>query len=177
MAKKKVTAEKQIELDALRKAIGGRFKEFRQGLDMTQEELGKELDLYQSTVANYEIGKTFPGNDYLVHLFDKYGLNIHWLFTGTGHRLVLNYARRPDVSYIMQSTVKYGEPLYENYVDLLNLMRIPIVERVILTKLEELKLTFKDQIKEFFAQEEQKALPGKSPGVSRKGAKKPGSKK
>lgn len=176
MSKKKKSPEEKKVNEALKKEIGERFKEFRQELGKTQEELGEELKLYQSTVANYEIGKTFPGSDYLVRLFNMYGLNIHWLFTGTGHKLVLNLAQRPDVSYIMQSTVKYGEPSYENYVELLKYMRIPVIERVILTKLEELKLTFKDQIKEFLDQEDKIVFPGKNPGKKPDSLKKTGPK-
>lgn len=154
--KKKKDPERKAMNKALSKKIGERFKEFRSAIKRTQKELAEELKIYQSTIANFEKGNTFPNIGYLVHFYEKYGLNIRWLITGESHMLVLDHTKNPDISYVLESTVQYGDPRYDDYVELLKLMKTPIVERVIMTKLDELKVTFKEEIQKFEQKEKEK---------------------
>lgn len=140
----------------LKKEIGVRFKHFRKTIKRTQKQLSEELGIYQSTVDNFELGKTFPKVRYLYYFYETYGLNIHWLLTGESHMFVLDYTKAPAISYVMESTVQYGDPRYDDYIELLRMMRVPIVERVIMTKLDELKITFKDEIKAYEEKEKEK---------------------
>jgi transcriptional regulator with XRE-family HTH domain len=150
MAKrKKQHPSKKAKNAELKKTIGDRFKKFRKSIDKPQHHLAEELDVFQSTITNFELGKTFPNSGYLYHFFEEYGLNIHWLFTGQGHKFVRDLTKRPDISYIREYGVDYWGERYDEYLDLLKHMQIPEIERIIFGKLIELKEVYKDKIKDF----------------------------
>jgi len=151
--------KRKAENEVLKKEIGDRFKQFRKAIKKTQRLLAHELGIYQSTVHNFEKGETFPSIGYLHYFYEEYGLNVHWLLTGESFMFVPDYSQSPDISYVMESSVKYGDPRYNDYIELLKLMQVPIIERVIMTKLDELKITFKNEIGNYISigQEKKKA--------------------
>lgn len=56
-----------------KKTIGEKLRELRESYDLTQEQVGKAINLDRSTYSNYELGKTSPSYDTLVklsHIFD-----------------------------------------------------------------------------------------------------------
>lgn len=147
MAKRrKLDAEKKAKNSELKKKIGERFKKFRKAISKPQHLLAKELDVFQSTITNFELGKTYPSIGYLFHFHTKYGLNIHWLLTGQGYKFIHDL---PKFSTIMESGTMYGGTKYNEYMDLLKLMQVPEIEQIIFGKLTELKALYKDKIKEF----------------------------
>ena len=105
--RKKQDPAKKVRNKELKKKIGDRFKKFRKAIDKPQHHLAEELDVFQSTITNFELGKTFPNSGYLFHFFEKYGLNIHWLFTGEGFMFVRDLTKRPEISYIRESGIDY----------------------------------------------------------------------
>lgn len=135
---------------AVKKAVGSRFSQFRRAIDKTQQQLADELEIYQSTITNFEQGKTFPNLSYLYHFSERYGLNINWLITGKGDMIFKDYRLAPTAL-----SVRDGVPLFESvdtlsYSEILSLMEIPIVEQIIMAKFLELKALLKDEIEAFY---------------------------
>ena len=145
---KKTTKEAGVgTLRALKKQIGERFKSFRQDKKKAQNALATELHVHQSTITNIEHGTTFPKVNYLNYFFEKYGLNLNWLINGYGEK----YIENQDISLaskIMASHPEYEETARNNYLELLKLMQIPVIEQVMFAKLSECKILFKDQVQE-----------------------------
>jgi DNA-binding XRE family transcriptional regulator len=135
MKKKKQTG-KRGDL-SIKEQMGHRFRKFREAIDKTQIELAKELKVYQSTITNMEVGKTYPGIKYLHQLSKNYLLNADWIVNGRGKM--------------------FGDPIpipidrVEKYINLLNLMEVPVVEQLIMARLEEVKVIARKEIKSFLA--------------------------
>ena len=98
--------------------------------------MGQEFNVYQSTITNIEIGKTFPSAKYLHQLGKDYRLNADWVVNGRGE---------------MFDDPHPPEPLVEKYSSLLNLIQVPVVEELILARLEEVKVIAREEIKRFQA--------------------------
>jgi transcriptional regulator with XRE-family HTH domain len=133
----------------LKSQIGERFRTFRESLRKTQKEVADELDIYQSTVTNIEKGKTFPKISYLTYLYERYGLNQNWLITGDGDMVFQKLTGQEGDPIFPTDRIKEDDDMYNKYVELLSLMRIPVIEQIILAKLVEMKVLLKDEIKEF----------------------------
>jgi transcriptional regulator with XRE-family HTH domain len=140
----------RINDQTLKKSVGLRFRKFREALKKTQYDLAAELQVYQSTITNIELGKTFPKINYLHHLHNKYRLNLNWLLREKGDMFLPKELNGFGISFIGRPHVKYGDPMYDKYVELFTLMQIQVIEQVILAKLVELKALMKDEVKEFY---------------------------
>lgn len=62
-----------------------RLKKARENTGFTQREIGKELKIPYSTIANYEIGRTQPDIETLGILADFYGVSVDWLIGTKGN--------------------------------------------------------------------------------------------
>jgi DNA-binding XRE family transcriptional regulator len=122
---------------SIKKQIGQRFKKFRENIDKTQVQLAAEFDVYQSTITNIEVGKTFPSLKYLHFLGENYGLNADWIVNDRGEMI----AESPP----------FPTAMIEKYINLLTLMKVPVVEQLILARLEEVKVIAREEIKRFQA--------------------------
>ncbi len=142
----------QQNTSTIKKDVGARFCEFRKAISKTQTQLSEELGIYQSTIASFEMGKTFPNFKYLHYFHEKYGLNINWLISGNGDKFVERYRYRIETKapYLKDSDPQYYLSSLEKYSELLCLMEIPIIEQVILAKLLELKTFLKDEVQELY---------------------------
>ena len=129
-----------------KKEIGRRFYEFRRILDKTQLQLAQELSVYQSTITNLEVGKTFPSINYILYFRERYGLNPTWLVSGEGEMLLKEEKREPWAKSTLPCHLEKIDPRYSQYVQLLDLLRIPAVESVIMGKISELLMFGKDKI-------------------------------
>jgi transcriptional regulator with XRE-family HTH domain len=123
MSKKEIEAKEEI---------GSRFRQFRDRIGKAQHELAAELKISQSTIANIERGKAFPNINYLHYFYNNYQLNINWLLIGQGDMF------------------SKGKAMNQKYLELINLMQVPVIEQVILAKLIEIKALLKDEIKAFY---------------------------
>ncbi|MGE5343993.1 MAG: helix-turn-helix domain-containing protein [Candidatus Omnitrophota bacterium] len=141
-------------LKQLKQDVGQRFKTFRIDRKKAQHLLAAELKVHQSTITNIEHGTTFPKINYLQYFYEKYGLNINWLVTGEGEMYMRTHPSAVGASTISYPNVQYGDPKFEQYNELMNLMQIPVVEQVVLAKLMECKTLFKDEVKDFLNQQE-----------------------
>lgn len=141
-------------LKELKEEVGQRFRDFRNDKKKAQHLLAAELKVHQSTITNIEHGTTFPKINYLQYFFEKYGLNINWLVTGDGEMYMKGHPTSTGASQIFNPQIQYGDPRYDQYLELQNLMHIPVIEQVILAKLMECKTLFRDEVREYLAQQE-----------------------
>lgn len=65
-------------------AFAQKLKKARENTGFTQREVAKELNLKQSTLASYEIGRTQPDIERIGKLADFYGIDLNWLFGTRG---------------------------------------------------------------------------------------------
>lgn len=144
--------EDEIE-SPIKKAIGKRFRKFREHIKKAQHELASELNIYQSTITNIERGKTFPNIKYLQYFYSQYHLNVNWLLTNEGEMIMHHYLTNPNALSVMDCHVAYNDPRYSKYAELFNYMQVPDVEQVILARLTETKALFKEQIDIFFKEQ------------------------
>lgn len=122
---------------SMKKEIGQRFRKFRETIDKTQTQLGGEFGVYQSTITNIEVGKTFPNIKYLYQLGKDYGLNADWVVNGRGD--------------MFDEPPPFPRSLIEKYSSLLNLIQVPVVEQLIMARLEEVKVITRKEINRFQA--------------------------
>ncbi|MDD4546483.1 MAG: helix-turn-helix transcriptional regulator [Oscillospiraceae bacterium] len=59
--------------------FGERLRKLRKQLDMTQEQISKNLNIVRSTYAYYETGKTFPDFDTVVRLAHLFNVTTDYL--------------------------------------------------------------------------------------------------
>ncbi|NIM17236.1 MAG: helix-turn-helix domain-containing protein [Candidatus Aminicenantes bacterium] len=130
----------------LKKEIGRRFKRFRHKIKKSQKQLADELHLNQSTITNIEVGKTFPGTAYLRHFYDKYRLNAHWLINGSGDMLLTDIQVKKTAFRLLFGL---DEHYFQQYMELIHLMKVPVIREVIFGKLVEMKKIAKDEIEEW----------------------------
>jgi DNA-binding XRE family transcriptional regulator len=133
----------------LKKEVGYRFKCFREAIGKTQTQLADELGVYQSTITNIEVGKTFPGIKYLYYFHRKYRLNVNWLLNDLGETFVSLEEQLAGAVSMLGCHVERSDPRFQQYVELINLMQIPVIEQVVLAKLVEMKVLAKDVVEEF----------------------------
>lgn len=67
--------------------ISENLKELRSSLGLTQTELAKLIDYNQAYISKYEKGRK-PPVDFIYAIYEKLGVNIHWLFTGEGEMII-----------------------------------------------------------------------------------------
>jgi len=147
---KKKRSEFQNKLTSTsKKEIGRRFYEFRKSIDKTQNQLAKELTVYQSTITNLEVGKTFPSIHYILYFHEKYGLNPTWLLSGIGDKFLKEDRLEPWVKSVIPCHLEESDPDHDKYVQLLELMRIPKVESIIMGKVAELLMYAKEEIEAY----------------------------
>lgn len=72
--------DKKIEIDSM----GKRLKVWRKSIPLTLVELGKEIDISQSSLSELENEKSLPSAGTLRSLCLRTKMNIYWLLTGQG---------------------------------------------------------------------------------------------
>lgn len=113
-----------------KKELGFRFRMFRKALRKSRVELASELGSSTSSIIMIEKGTISPKITDLHYLYNKYGLNINWLLSKTGHMFV----EKPEDN----QDGKMGE-LYNKYAELLDLMQVPAVEQAINAALTQIR--------------------------------------
>jgi transcriptional regulator with XRE-family HTH domain len=136
---------------AMKKEIGLRFKQFREFINKSQAKLAKELQVRQVIISEIETGMTFPGLNFQHYLYIQYNLNLNWLIRGSGEMIVspAKKFKNADLHQLL-SQIDENDPMYEKVVELLNLLRIPVIKTIIFAKLAELKVIAKKEIESFF---------------------------
>lgn len=67
-----------------REAFAQKLKKAREDTGFTQREVTAETRIPQSTLANYEVGRTEPDIETIGILADFYGIDLNWLFGTKG---------------------------------------------------------------------------------------------
>ncbi|HDK7218151.1 TPA: helix-turn-helix transcriptional regulator [Clostridium botulinum] len=70
--------------------FGDRLKELREEKEMTQEELGKLLNVSRQTISGYEAGAIEPSISNLVKLANIFNISLDYLLCRTKERYNLN---------------------------------------------------------------------------------------
>ena len=78
-------------VDNQKQAIGGRLKEARAALGVTQKELCVQVEMPLPSLRDYELGNRIPGGDAIASLV-RAGINANWLLTGEGPMLLADLA-------------------------------------------------------------------------------------
>lgn len=66
--------------------FASRLKKARENTGFTQREITKETGIPQSTIANYETGRTQPDIENLGILIDFYGVDANWVLGTNSQR-------------------------------------------------------------------------------------------
>lgn len=62
---------------AYRRAVGERIRRARDRAGITQEALGKQVDLARNTISNIELGRHSPRLDSLAMIAEALGVTVH----------------------------------------------------------------------------------------------------
>jgi transcriptional regulator with XRE-family HTH domain len=106
--------------------LGFRFRLFRKAIRKSARDLASELGVGLSVIRQIEKGGAYPKITYLHYLYNKYGLNINWLLSQTGHMFVEKPGEKAD-------------HLFKKYAELLDLMQVPAVEQAISAALTQIR--------------------------------------
>jgi len=91
-------------------SIGGRFRQLRQHLDLSGEQMGELMGVTKGMVSQWESDSTTPPADRLIALAQQHPFSLDWLLRGVGQML-------PVGMYIsdrrIMAAVKAMEPLPE----------------------------------------------------------------
>ena len=71
-------------IELYREGFISKLKKARENTGFTQREVSKETRIPQSTIANYETGRTEPDIENLGILADFYGVSVDWLLGTKG---------------------------------------------------------------------------------------------
>ena len=96
-----------------KRAIGVRFKQFRELLDKSKQELEDETDdplINEGRIILIELGAIIPNVIFIEYFTGEYGLNITWLVTGTGLLFYKKGSKTPEKIY---ETFRDTEPIAE----------------------------------------------------------------
>ncbi|UCC40834.1 MAG: helix-turn-helix transcriptional regulator [Candidatus Aminicenantes bacterium] len=115
---------------ALKKEIGWRFKEFREAIKKSQDELANELKVCQGTIANIEKGRFYPKFKMQHYLYGQYHLNLNWLLTGKGEMIISRGKDSKAADFpVLFSHIDEDDPRFEEYMELKSLMSIPVIDK------------------------------------------------
>lgn len=59
--------------------FGKKLEFYRKEMNLSQDELGKEINVVKSTISNWENGKSFPDGDKLLELANLFGVSVDCL--------------------------------------------------------------------------------------------------
>ncbi len=65
-----------------------KLKKARENTGFTQREVARELNMKQTTIASYEIGRTQPDIESMGKMIDFYGIDANWLFGTRGGKSI-----------------------------------------------------------------------------------------
>jgi transcriptional regulator with XRE-family HTH domain len=123
------------------------LKEIRKTLKMTQDEFSAQFGVSKATYVRYELGEMMPKAQFLSLLAKKFHINLNWLLTGKGERSL--DGNHLDISLINPKVFQD-----KRYLELLDLLNIPVVEEVLMAKLTAVKALLSSVIEEYHSQKE-----------------------
>ncbi|MCI0471554.1 MAG: hypothetical protein L0Y73_07855, partial [Candidatus Aminicenantes bacterium] len=139
----KLLNKKNQKYDTCKIEVGVRFSIFRDIIEMSREQMAAELDIPGSEIEDIEEGRCFPKIISLHYLHEKYGLNINWMVGKSGNIFTNNDRQKFGSIYPPAVPARSGEAGSEQYIELLELMEMPIIKESILAALLEIKTLLK----------------------------------
>jgi len=131
----------------IKKEIGQRFRVFRKAIGKNQIHLAQELKVSISAINFIESGTSFPKINYIHYLHGYYRLNIDWLLGGDVPMFLPVVKEGKEAASFLPCHITYHDPVYERYVELMELMQVPVVEQVILEEAARIKRNFRNKEK------------------------------
>ena len=64
------------------------LKKLRTELNLSAQKLADKLEVSQSSIAQYELGKREPNYNFLSQLYLKMGINLNWFVSGKGEMFI-----------------------------------------------------------------------------------------
>lgn len=121
--------------------IGLQLKAIRERLNMTLDDVSKEIKISRSYICDFEKGRKLPTSRYLKYLHDNYNVDLHYIFLSGGHMF-----RPTEEEQVQLNFGKFQEEIDE----LLHFMhRIPHALYAVLGFFTEYKIKFKTLINEY----------------------------
>lgn len=74
----------ESSLAEVTQGLGGRIRQVRRGIDLTQDEFGTRLGVTRQSVNGYEKGRLLPPTQMIVKIANLTGHNPGWLLFGMG---------------------------------------------------------------------------------------------
>jgi transcriptional regulator with XRE-family HTH domain len=96
--------------------IGKRLKSIRESLNLTQEEMGKKVNLSRRGWQDFEMGRNMAGGAVLAALYEL-GYSIDWVLSGKGLRGIAEVDRRIDQIPYDQDRMFFIASNVERYFD------------------------------------------------------------
>jgi transcriptional regulator with XRE-family HTH domain len=96
--------------------IGKRLKSIREGLNLTQEEMGKKVNLSRRGWQDFEMGKNMAGGAVLAALYEV-GYSIDWVLSGKGLLNVAEINKRINQIAYDQDRMFFIASNVERYFD------------------------------------------------------------
>lgn len=118
--------------------VGFRFLIFRRAVRKSQMELADEIGVSVTDIQSIENGSSFPEIEFMHNINIEYGLNMNWLLCNEGQMFTKDCPDL-DAEYAMRPMAGSVEEMVAQYAGLITLMQIPIVETVLLARLEEFR--------------------------------------
>ena len=97
--------------------LGDRIKKEREKLNLTREDLAKEIGVSYSTIAMYEQGNREPNNELTIKMCELFDCTVDYLLGKSYYRnykdfqkideFVLNYKRTPEETKVVCDTLNY----------------------------------------------------------------------
>ncbi len=117
-----------------------RIRKARDNKNISQRELSKRLEMYQTTLVNYELGKREPKIGYLMGLIRETGVDGDWLLTGKGD---IYGEKRKQITKEEAIKALFGDKANDMVLFLLDAIKDSFLSAIMFTKV----LEYKDQLK------------------------------
>jgi transcriptional regulator with XRE-family HTH domain len=113
-----------------------RIRKARDNKKISQRELSKRLEMYQTTLVNYELGKREPKIGYLMGLIRETGVDGDWLLTGKGD-MYGDYKKIITKEEAIKAL--FGDKANEMVLFLLDAIKDPFLSAIMFTRVIEYK--------------------------------------
>ena len=120
-----------------------RLKQARDNKNISQRELSKRLEMYQTTLVNYELGKIEPRIGFLINFIKETGFDGEWLLTGKGD---MYGERRNQITKEEAIKALFGDNANDMVLFLLDAIKDPFLSAIMFSKVIE----YKDQHKNLY---------------------------
>lgn len=86
--------------------IGERFKEIREYLRLSQEQIGKQIGLSKAGISGVEKNKSFMSKEVLSKLVIGLNVNLNWLISGEGEMFLTSKGEKSLLSRLEEEGVE-----------------------------------------------------------------------